>query len=694
MTKNTRTLAFEIGTEEIPAFDLDAATRQLEKIASEALKKQGIRYEEIETLSSPRRLIILAKGLAQETEELYEEYRGPSLKVAFDENGKPTKALEGFARGKGLKIEELEQRSNGENSYMYAIVHNPARPVIDLLPQALFDIAHAISWPKSMRWNETGLMFSRPIRWILALFGKEKIPFSFAGIESGSTTRGHRVLAPGSHEVGEADNLKKVLAESFVIASQKKREEIIRDGISAIEARTGTKASLPEKTLLEVVNLTEYPTALLGTFEEEFLEVPEEVIIDAMLVHQRYFPLYDGDGRLCNRFIAVSNGDPACSDAIVSGNERVIRPRLADAKFFYEEDLNKTMESFVEGLDDVVFQESLGTMKEKTERIVKLADYLAEKASCDEVEAADVHRAAYLCKADLVSSTVIEFTSVQGIMGSYYAKAGGENEVVAQAIAEHYRPRFSGDDVPSSRVGILVALADKIDSICGLFAAGQIPTGSSDPFALRRSSIGIIAMLRQAPELKLSELLSTSLRTFEKLDFEFDEVFSEIESFFVTRYKVILREEGFEADAIEAVLAAGIKEPVEILHRVEALTQARKTMPEAMDNLAIAYARANNLRNPHLGSDVDTSLLLDIEKNLMEEIEQAEMRSERYIGENNFDAALQSLASLREPIDLFFKEVRIMDEDEAIRNNRLKILNNFVFVFSHIADFGKLAKLK
>ena len=690
------TLAFEIGVEEIPAFDLDSANKQLEKMVPAAFADARIPYDSIEIHSSPRRLIVMAYGVADATEALVEEYKGPAAKIAFDADGNPTKAAIGFARGKGLSPENLERREVTGTEYVFATKNIPATPVADLLPDVLAGFITAIKWPRSCRWAAYREYFVRPVRWIVAMLDDVVLPVSFAGAESSNFTMGHRVLAPGKHAVDTAANLLDVIRAAYVIPTQAERERIIREGVAAIEAETGFTADLPAKTLLEVVNLSEYPQPLVSTFDEEFLQVPEEIIVDAMLMHQRYFPLYDAAGKLTNKFIIVSNGNPECAATIIDGNERVVRARLDDAKFFYEEDLKHPLESYIEKLDKVVFQESLGTVRQKAERLEKLACALSADAQLSAADAADAKRAARLCKADLVTNAVIEFTSVQGVMGSYYAAASGETPQVAQAIGQHYQPRFAGDALPDTTVGKLVALADKLDTICGLFAVGQGPTGSSDPFALRRSAIGIVNMLEAGLPISLAAAIDESLASFAAQGVAFDAaaVRAEVVDFFVTRTKVMLRDGGVNADTIDAVLAAGVEEPAVISQRAHALEDARANDAEAFDNLATAYARANNLRKPELGEDVDDALLTEPERALAGAVATAEQAVAAALTSDDFAAALSQLAALRAPIDGFFADVMVMDEDAALRDNRLRLLNRFVAVFANVADFGKMAKSK
>ncbi|WP_225749271.1 glycine--tRNA ligase subunit beta [Paraeggerthella sp. Marseille-Q4926] len=688
------TLAFEIGTEEIPAFDLHKATLQLEKLVPAALDEVRIPHGDVAIYTTPRRLIAMVSDVADTTEALDEVFRGPSAKIAFDADGNPTKAAAGFARGKGVDVEALERREENGVEYVFATRSVPARDVAELLPGVLEGVIGGISWPKSCRWGTTSEYFSRPVRWLVAMLDERVVPVSFAGLTAGNLTRGHRFLAPGPHEVATAANLLNVVEAAHVVTSEQAREQVIRVGVAQAEAQTGARAELPEKTLLEVTNLCEQPTVLVGTFDEEFLRVPEEIIVDAMLMHQRYFPLYDANDKLTNNFIVVSNGDPAHASTIIDGNERVVRARLSDAKFFYEEDLKRPLEAYVDRLDEVVFQETLGTMKAKTDRIVALAKHLACDARLSEADAADAERAAYLAKADLVTNAVVEFTSVQGVMGSYYAEAANESDQVARAIADHYRPRFSGDEPPASNVGKIVATADKLDTICGLFAVGQGPTGSSDPFALRRSAIGIVAMLEAGLPVSLAAAVDAALSTYQAagVAFDRDAVRAEVSDFFVTRTKVMLRDGGCSPDAVDAVLATGVEEPAQIIARTRALEAARTNAPDAFDNLAIAYARANNLRDAKLGTDVDEALAADAERALLSATDEAAARVSEALAADDYAAALAALSALRAPIDAFFEDVMIMDEDQAVRENRLRLLNRFVAVFAHVADFGKMAK--
>lgn len=691
-----KTLAFEIGTEEIPAFDLEKATSKFSEIIESSLDDAKIPYGEIKIYSSPRRIACVIDDVASETEAINEVHKGPSTKIAFDESGAPTKAAIGFARGKGVEVEDLKVREDVGVEYVFAETNIPAVNTSDILPEILMSMIEDIHWPKSMKWGSHRELFSRPVRWIVAMLDKDVIELEYAGVKSSNFTMGHRALAPGKHEIASAQDYEDVVRDAKVVPTQDERKALIEKGASAIEAANpGCNVVLPAKTLTEVINLSEFPTVLCGEFDKEFLAVPEEIIVDAMLMHQRYFPIYK-DGVLQNKFVIVSNGNPDCSEVIIDGNERVVAARLYDAKFFYEEDLKKPLESYVDRLDEVVFQEKLGTMLDKTNRVEKLAAKICLEAAISDYETGLIAKAARLAKADLITNAVVEFTSVQGIMGSYYAKAQGEEVEVAEAIADHYKPRFAGDNPPEGIVGKVVAVADKIDTICGLFAVGQLPTGTSDPFALRRSALGVIAIMQTGLDISLEKSLSESLDIYLENGLEFNkaEVLEQLIDFFITRTRVMLHDSGNSYDAIDAVLAVGIVEPITLIERTEALTEAISKSPELFEDLATAYARANNLRDPESGTAIDASLFNSEESELLKAIEEVTTKVNVNLGEGLYSQALSDLAGLRAPIDSFFESTMIMDEDLELRANRMKLLNRFTEVFVNIADFSLIQHKK
>lgn len=494
----TRDFLFELGVEEMPSAPLNNAVKQLKTLISKGLDDAGLAHGDVRIISSPRRLAALVLDVAEATEEIHSVLRGPSAKIAFDAEGNPTKAAEGFARKNGMTAAELVRREDADGTeYVFAEQNTPSEPAVSILTRVCEDLIPAIQWPnyRSQRWGSEHATFVRPVRWICCLFGEEVVPVSFADVKSGSTTRGHRVLSPGENVVSSAASYEQVLEAAHVLSAER-REEVIRAGIARVEDELGVRVDTPTKIFDEVVNLCEWPTVLVGHFDEEFLAVPSEIICESMLSNQRYFPTYDAEGKLTRAFVVVSNADPAVSETVVDGNERVVRARLYDAKFFYDEDLKIDLEEFRARLANVGFQKKLGTVLQKSDRMEDLALAIANEAHLGAHAASDAQRAAHLAKADLVSSAVVEFTSQQGVMGGYYATAAGEEPAVAAAIRDHYRPRFAGDELPEGIAGCVVAVADKLDTIAGMFAIGEPPTGSKDPFALRRSAIGVLNILR------------------------------------------------------------------------------------------------------------------------------------------------------------------------------------------------------
>ncbi len=697
MSKDTRNLAIEIGTEEIPADALVLASDYLARQMETDLADARLDHGEIRVLNTPRRLIILIDSVASGSTALVQEFRGPSVERAFDADGTPTKAAEGFARSKGVNVADLERRAEGETEYVYACVEQPSRPAAEILSETIERLLGSIPWKKSQRWGSSEIHFSRPVRWLLGLLGNEVIEFSFAGLCAGRITYGHRAMAPDAIELECADDLVKALEDAYVVCDPEIRAQLIRDQIAKIELETGLFADVPASTFNEVLGLVEFPTVLVGHFDEEFLQVPSEIITDAMLSHQRYFPLYKGapvteGGSLSNCFLIVSNGNPAYNETIIGGNERVVRARLSDAAFFYHEDLKRPLVDYVGDLDDMVFQEELGTMRAKVDRMVKLAGALARSGRFDDSTVERAERSALLAKADLVTNAVVEFTSQQGVMGGYYARAAGEPDQVAVAVEQHYRPRFAGDKLPDNDEGKLVAIADKLDTIAGIFAIGQPPTGSKDPFALRRGAIGIISILQGGFPVDLASAIGLALDAYVEagVKFDRDSIFEQVCDFFSGRLAVIAKGRGYESTVVNSVLATGVIGPVEVMARCEALTNARRDDQELFEDLETAYKRANNLRDRSLGMDLDESIMGDEEKELLVAIDTAKSEVTAALDSGDYPAALASLAGMRGPIDSFFTDVRIVDDDQAVRENHLKLLNRFIDVFSGVADFEKL----
>lgn len=692
----TRDFLFELGVEEMPSAPLNNAVKQLKTLISKGLDDAGLAHGGVRIISSPRRLAALVSDVAEATEEIHSVLRGPSAKIAFDAEGNPTKAAEGFARKNGMTAADLVRREDADGTeYVFAEQNTPSEPAVPILTRVCEDLIPAIQWPnyRSQRWGSEHATFVRPVRWICCLFGEEVVPVSFADVKSGSTTRGHRVLSPGEHVVSSAASYEQVLEAAHVLSAER-REEVIRAGIARVEDELGVRVDTPTKIFDEVVNLCEWPTVLVGHFDEEFLAVPSEIICESMLSNQRYFPTYDAEGKLTRAFVVVSNADPAVSETVVDGNERVVRARLYDAKFFYDEDLKIDLEEFRARLANVGFQKKLGTVLQKSDRMEDLALAIANEAHLGAHAASDAQRAAHLAKADLVSSAVVEFTSQQGVMGGYYATAAGEEPAVAAAIRDHYRPRFAGDELPEGIAGCVVAVADKLDTIAGMFAIGEPPTGSKDPFALRRSAIGVLNILRDRLGCGYEAIVDAALDGYLEhgLAFDKDEVEASVCAFIKGRMEQMVRDEKVSADTVAAVSAGSVTVPAQYFQLAHALEDARANDREAFDNLATAYARAAHLADAVLGSEVDSALMGDAERVLLEATDAAQANVDVARSAKDFTAVIAALAALREPIDAFFDEVMVMDEDEALRANRLRLLNRFESVFAGIANIGEMAR--
>ena len=695
---STKDFLFEIGTEEMPSAPLNNAVSQLGKLVEAGLKDAGLAHGPVEVISSPRRLAVLVSDVATATEEVNDVKRGPAANIAFDADGNPTKAAQGFARKCGVDAASLVRRVDTDGrEYVFAEQHIPSTDAMPLLSSLCESIIGNLQWPnyRSQRWGSEHATFVRPVRWICCLLGSDVVPVTYADVTSGNTTRGHRVLGAGEHIVDEPAHYLQVLEAAYVLDA-KRREQVIREGIAKVEAELGVSVDTPKKVFDEVVNLCEWPTVLIGHFDEEFLAVPHEIICESMLSNQRYFPTYDKDGKLTRAFVVVSNADPAASATVVDGNERVVRARLDDAKFFYEEDLKVSLDTFRERLVSVGFQQKLGNVLQKSERIESLALAITHEARIGAKLAAASARAAHLCKADLVSSAVVEFTNQQGVMGGYYALAAGEGEDVAEGIRDHYRPRFAGDELPEGTCGCVVAVADKLDTIAGMFAIGEPPTGSKDPYALRRAAIGVVTILRDRLHVGYEPLVAEALGSLADQGIEFDaeKVAADVNAFILGRMQQMAREDGISADTVAAVSAGSVTAPDDFFALAHALEDARANDPETFENLAIAYARAAHLADATLGCELDDALMGDAERTLARAVEAARGDIASSLEDKDLAAVIAALAALREPIDAFFADVMVMDEDEALRANRLRLLNNLVEVFSGVANIGELARKK
>lgn len=699
-------LLLEIGVEEIPARFLPPAIVQIRQLAEEALTEAGLPYEKLAVYATPRRLTLLVNGLAAMQADREIEAKGPSVAAAYDSEGKASKALLGFCKGQGVSEADLQQKELNGSLYVFAVKRLPGQAAAAVLPQLLVALIHKIYFPKPMRWGYEEMRFARPIHWLVALFGNEVLPLSLAGVAAGRVTRGHRVLGSQQIEIDQPSQYLELLKENYVVCDQEERRELVWRQIQEVAGSLGGTVKEDEELLTEVVFLLEYPTALAGSFEEKYLQLPVELIITPMREHQRYFPVYNNDGGLMNKFIAVRNGDARHLEIVRAGNEKVIRPRLADAAFFWQEDLKTPLESLTARLTEIVFHEKLGTMYQKMERLVQLSAYIGEALGYSAEELLQTQRAAYLAKADLLSHAVYEFPELQGIMGEYYAQAAGEQDVVATAIREHYLPRYAGDAVPESKPGIALALADKIDTLCGFFAVGMVPSGSQDPYALRRAAAGCAQItMRHGLFLEMSGL---SAKAFELLkphmtQSEGRDRVAQIEliiNFMRQRVANILTEEGLPYDIIQAMENQRGGNLWEMMLKAHALQDYRREV--GFGHLLDGFNRAANLlRSAAQKGELDEEKLPAVREDLLREAEEDRLykhvkhiQQQVYASfeERRYVDALRLLDSLSNDIDDFFEAVMVMDKDHDIRDNRLALLKKIVGLAAEIGDLTKLVE--
>jgi len=684
----------EIGTEEIPARFMDSALEQLAGIASGMLTELRLDRENINSCGTPRRLTLYITGLAETQKEMTEEVKGPAKKAAFDETGAPTRAVEGFARSQGVAVSDLIVKEAGNAEYVFAVKKHTGRPAGEVLPDFCLQVINKLSFPKPQRWGNKEMRFARPIRWLLAMFGGDLVEFELEGLPSGKFTYGHRFLSKGKIDIADAAEYVAKLKQHYVIVDQRERRQMIWDQVQRLAEKEGGRVEPDGELLEEVTYLLEYPTALCGTFARDYLRLPKEVLITPMREHQRYFPVVDAEGKLLDKFITVRNGTDAYLDIVREGNEKVLRARLADAEFFYEEDLKAPLAQNVEKLRKIVFQESLGTVYEKVERLISLSEYLAGTAGGSDGETlAAVKRTAFLCKADLVTNMVYEFPELQGIMGREYAGRNGEPAAVAQGIFEHYLPRFAGDILPAATVGRMVSIADKIDTIVGCFAVGIQPTGSQDPYALRRQALGICHIVLDSQlKLSLEQLIDRTYNNYAgKIEAKLSlaEVRAEAGEFFKQRLKNIFADRGLRYDVVDAVLAAGYDDFVDTLSRAEALAALRNQ--DIFGKLLTAYNRVANLAKKAETDQIDPDLLAeDVEKNLYREFAVAREEFQTYLNQGQYRQLLQRFALMQQSIDAFFDGVMVMVEDEQVKNNRLALLKQVAALLEPVADLTKI----
>lgn len=682
-------LLFEIGTEEIPAGFLSKAVVDMEEMIRKALSEKRIAFEGIRCLATPRRLVLHIADLAPKQDDQVVEKMGPAKKAAFDENGQPTKAALGFARGQGLEVSQLETVTTDKGEYLCARKTIAGQPTADLLPDLLKSFLLAIPFRKSMRWAAYDLRFARPIHWLLALYGGKVVPLKVEDIESGNTSRGHRFMSPEAFAVeGYEDYLAKA-QERFVIADPALRKKLILEEAQKSAADVGGKLFYTEDLLETITFIVEYPVIVRGGFDPHYLQIPKDVLTTTMISHQKYFPIVDNAGKLLPYFVAVSNTRARDLEVVARGNERVLQARLADASFFFEEDKKVPLEDRVESLKKVVFHTLLGTSHKKVMRFRKLAVKIAAKVK--PAVKKNVDRAALLAKADLESLMVGEFSELQGIMGREYALLAGEKPEIADAIYEHYLPIVAGGDLPLTDEGAIVGIADKMDTIVGFFAVGMPPSGTADPYALRRQALGVInIILSRRYDLSLNFLIDECLASLKDvLRKPAEDVKKDVLEFFRGRLQNQLISQGCAYDTVDAVLAADIDRLVLVIEKIQAL-QAFRANPE-FEPLSIAFKRIDNILKDFHGGSVDVNLLSqEAEIKLFANFENIGTRVEKGIAEKDFTAALNKLAALRSPVDAFFDSVMVMDKDEKIRFNRLSLLADISALFHQIADFSKI----
>lgn len=683
-------LFLELGTEEIPAGFIPKALEDMKRLLTQELEQARINYGEIRTFATPRRLAISVQQVSrlQERQEL--EVTGPPARVAFDADGKPTKAAEGFARTNGVSVDELQKIETEKGEYLFISKVIEGGDSTAQLPGILTRVVEQIPFRKSMRWKDLDVRFARPMHWIAALYDGQVVPFSFGDIESRNCSRGHRFMAPEEFTVTGMDDYLTQAEAQHVIPEVKKRQELIKGQLKALEKQLGGTITPDAELLEEVGYLVETPQALAGTIEDRFLQLPAELLITSMREHQRYFTLSDDQGKLLPHFITIANTLAKDPQVVVRGNERVLRARLSDAMFFWQEDRKSLLETRLEPLKKVVYQAKLGTSFEKIERFKVLSITLAEQFNPETVSLTE--RAALLAKCDLETGMVYEFPELQGVMGREYARLEGEDPRVSTAIFEHYLPTQAGGELPSDDVGAFVSLADKIDTLCGCFGVGLIPTGTADPYALRRCAIGVLSIiLDRGYALSLPGMVAQSVDLLEsKLTRPAAEVTSDVIEFIRLRLVNMLTSQGYPQDVVDAVLSVSFDETVDAVERVKALAALKGR--EDFEPLAVAFKRVVNIIKGGVEQPVDSTLFEDsCEDDLFQALQQVQSQVAGLVAERNYTAALETIAGLRGPVDQFFDGVMVMAKDEAVRSNRMALLTGVAQLFSGIADFSRIA---
>ncbi|WP_333970796.1 glycine--tRNA ligase subunit beta [Alteromonas mediterranea] len=689
----TENCLVELGTEELPPKALKSLGEAFATQFEAALSQADLSFDSVSWFAAPRRLAVYVSGLAEGQADKVVEKRGPAVSAAFDADGNPTKAAQGWARGNGIDVADAERLVTDKGEWLLHKAHVPGQSVAELLEGLINQAVSKLPIPKPMRWGNYNTQFIRPVHTLCVLYGSEVVNVSVLGLTSGRVVQGHRFHGEGRFELDHADNYASALEQQYVLADFEARKDKVRQQLEDAAQSLSLKPDYNEDLLEEIASLVEWPVVLQAGFDKSFLAVPKEALIYTMKDDQKYVPLLDSDGALSNTFLFVTNIESRDASQVISGNEKVIRPRLADAEFFFNSDKKTTLESRLESLETVLFQKQLGTLKEKSERISALSAFIASQIDANETQAA---RAGLLAKTDLMSNMVMEFPDVQGVMGKYYALNDGEDAPVAEALYEQYMPRFAGDALPSSGVSASVALADKLDTLVGIFGIGQLPKGDKDPFALRRAAIGVLRIVTELSlPLDLETLVSKAIDVYgDKLTNA--ETQSQVVDFVLGRFTALLQDQAIAIDVIQAVAARRPTKPADYLARVHAVDKFRAL--EEAEALAAANKRVANIlakQNVEVTDtvNIDESLLAEeAEKALYVELKAAQKEVDIAVPSQDYTRILTALATLRNVIDNFFDNVMVMADEEAVKNNRLALLSLLRQLFLTTADISILAK--
>lgn len=682
----------EVGVEELPSRFIEAAINDFSNKASDLLKENKIKFDNIEAYATPRRLSLIINDIDLKQDDIHTEVKGPAKKIAFDEENNPSKALQGFMKSQSIGLDEIVIKSLKDVEYVYAEIYKQGQDTKDILKENLANLIKSINFPKNMKWGGKNIRFARPIRWVVSMLNQEVVEFDFEGISVSNVTRGHRFLGSSHIEIDEIDNYEKLLEENYVVLDQNKRRDKIKYESTRLAKTLGGEIEKDPALLEELTYIVEYPNPIVGSIKEKYLSLPKEVLVTPMKDHLRFIPIVDSKKELLPYFITIRNGDNQHVETVVEGNERVLDARLEDAKFFYEEDISKKLEDYVEALKGVTFHDQLGNMYDKSLRIQKLAKKVGEDLEIAEEATEELQRAAFLSKADATTKTVQEFTELTGVMGSIYAKNSGEKDIVAQAIFEHHLPRFAGDKLPESTVGSILAIADKMDTICGLFAINQIPTGSQDPFALRRAAIGVINIIRNRNwEISISDLIDSSLYLYTEdltLAFDYEKTKNEILNFFKGRVKTILQDIDIRYDIIEAIINDNVSIN-EIFIKAE---QINNFFKEDKKELVDSLVRVHNLASKQEeDTEFDEELLEeDIEKELYAVQREVLEEVREFSKDKKYEEALIKIAELIVPINKYFDNIMVLVDDKKIKNNRLSMLNEIDKTSKEIFNIEKI----